>query len=366
VLELIASNLRLNLGRTVLTALGIGFGVAVITSLLAVTAGLKQTAASLVHLGGSDLGVFQKDISDPTASVLPVSLARDLERVPDVLRATPVMLIVGGVPHDLAAVAFGVQPDSFFARRAVLVRGRQSSGQAVIIGDALASQLHLRPASTVSVNRHVFHIAGVYHTGISPEDSGLMMHLAVAQQITGRLGEATTIPVQLRTTARASHAGTEITRTFPGTQVISDSEEAARAGANNVLIGKAVDLIVVLALIVGGITVTNTVAMSVLERQSELALLRVVGWSNWRISALVLGEGTAISLIGAGVGLLLGVVGSQLLVDALSVGPYVSPSVDAWDLGKALLIGIAIGVLGGIYPAWRVTRIRPATALARA
>src|SRR5205085_10051661 len=120
---------------------------------------------------------------------------------------------------------------------------------------------------------------------------------------------------------------------------------------NNVLIGKAVDLIVVLALIVGGITVTNTVAMSVLERQSELALLRVVGWSNWRISALVLGEGTAISLLGAGVGLFLGVLGSQLLVDALSVGPYVSPSVNAWDLGKALLIGIAIGVLGGIYPA---------------
>ena len=47
----------------------------------------------------------------------------------------------------------------------------------------------------------------------------------------------------------------------------------------------------------------------------------------------------------------------------MGVSAYVSPSVTAWALGRGLLVGVAIGVLGGVYPAWRVTRMRPLKAL---
>jgi hypothetical protein len=53
-----------------------------------------------------------------------------------------------------------------------------------------------------------------------------------------------------------------------------------------------------------------------------------------------------------------------LLVRVLGVSAYVSPSVTAWGLGRGLLVGVAIGVLGGVYPAWRVTRMTPLKALA--
>ena len=48
---------------------------------------------------------------------------------------------------------------------------------------------------------------------------------------------------------------------------------------------------------------------------------------------------------------------------ALGVSSYVSPSVTGRALGIGLLVGVAIGVLGGIYPAWRVTRMTPLRAL---
>ena len=70
------------------------------------------------------------------------------------------------------------------------------------------------------------------------------------------------------------------------------------------------------------------------------------------------------SVLGAAVGLLVGVIGAGLLVSALGVSTYVSPSVTAWGLGRGLLVGVAIGVLGGIYPAWRVTHMTPLKALA--
>jgi putative ABC transport system permease protein len=148
--------------------------------------------------------------------------------------------------------------------------------------------------------------------------------------------------------------------------VIADAGEAARAGANEALIHNATLVIIIIALIIGAVSVTNTMAMSVLERQGELALLSAMGWSAGRVATLIVGEGLGVSLVGAALGLLLGVLGSQLLVDAMGVGAYVSPSITAWGLGRGLLVGISIGVLGGIYPAWRITRMPLLKGLARA
>ena len=146
--------------------------------------------------------------------------------------------------------------------------------------------------------------------------------------------------------------------------MITDPQQALRAGANSTLISKAILVIVVIALIVGAISVANTMAISIIERQGEIGLLSTVGWSPVRVASLVLGEGVAVSVIGAAAGLFFGVIGAGLLVRALGVSSYVSPAITAWGLGRGLLVGVGIGVLGGIYPAWRVTRMRPLKALA--
>ena len=81
-----------------------------IVALLSVSDGITQTAAGFVHLGGSDLGVFQAGVSDPTVSILPTSQVARLERNPDVARATPLLLIVGKVRHAPSAFVFGARP----------------------------------------------------------------------------------------------------------------------------------------------------------------------------------------------------------------------------------------------------------------
>src|ERR1035441_3629828 len=105
--ELIANNLLRRIGRTLLTALGVGLGVATIVALLSVSDGLTQTAAGFIHLGNSDLGVFQAGVSDPTVSVLQTTLVTRLDRNPDIASATPLVLIVGKVPASPSAFVFG-------------------------------------------------------------------------------------------------------------------------------------------------------------------------------------------------------------------------------------------------------------------
>ncbi|HLL92319.1 MAG TPA: ABC transporter permease [Solirubrobacteraceae bacterium] len=367
-LAIITTNLLRRSARTVFTASGIAVGVATIVALLSFTQGLKNTAAGFVHLGGSDLGVFQANVSDPTASVLPESMVGRLAARPEVAQATPLLLIVEGVKADPAAIVFGAAPGGFFTRSLVLLSGgRPSTGaQTVLVGDRLAAQRHLLPGSQLTIRGRAFRVAGIYHSGILFEDAGAVLGLAEAQQLTARPGEATDVVVQLAQGTRASGASRSIERAFPGTQVITDPQQALRAGANSTLISKAILVIVVIALIVGAISVANTMAMSIMERQGELGLLSTVGWSPVRVASLIFGEGVAVSVLGASAGLLLGVIGGNLLVRALGVSAYVSPSVTAWGLGRGLLVGVAIGVLGGIYPAWRVTRMRPLRALAGA
>ncbi len=361
---IISNNLRRRSTRTVFTASGIAVGVATIVALLAFTQGLKETAAGFVHLGGSELGVFQANVSEPTASVLPESTVGRLSARADVARATPLLLIVEALRADSAAIVFGAAPAGFFTHNLVLTAGRRPTGaHEVLVGDRLAAQLHLLPGAALTIDGHRFSVAGIYHSGVLFEDSGAVLALAPAQQLAGRPGEVTDIVVQLAAGVRASRAGADIEHALPGTQVISDPQQALRVGANGILISKAILVIVVIALIVGAISVTNTMAMSIIERQGELGLLSTVGWSPLRVASLIFGEGVAVSMLGAAAGLLFGVIGGGLLVRALGVSAYVSPSVTAWGLGRALLVGVAIGVLGGIYPAWRVTRMTPLKAL---
>jgi putative ABC transport system permease protein len=364
--ELIVNNLLRRIGRTLLTALGVGLGVATIVALLSVSDGLTQTAAGFIHLGNSDLGVFQAGVSDPTVSVLQTTLVARLERNPDVASATPLVLIVGKVPASQSAFVFGADPKGFFVRRLVFSSGGQPSGARIAVGDGLASSLHLKPGSELRVDGHRFVVSGTYHSGITYEDQGAVLPLATAQAITGMTSEATTIPVQLAPGASTAAATRSIQHQFQGTQVIADPGEAARAGANGALIHNATLVIIIIALILGAISVTNTMAMSVLERQGELALLSTVGWSSPRVAALVIGEGIGVSLLGAAIGLVFGVLGSLLLIKLIGAGAYVSPNITAWGLGRGLLVGVSIGVLGGLYPAWRVTRMAPLRGLSRA
>jgi ABC-type lipoprotein release transport system permease subunit len=358
VLELVLTNIARHKARTLATAAGIALGVATIVALLSIGSGLKRTASELVHLGRADVGIFQAGVSDPTASKLPVALARRLERRPDVASATPLLLVVDSVRADPAAIVFGMDPAGFAARRLVVTDGaKQLGGRRILVGDRLARGLGVRPGDTLKVRRRAFTVAGVYHSGLFFEDSGAVLDIADAQRLTQRAGEATSIGITLAPGAHRDAAVAALRRDLPGTQVIGNPDDVERAGANGELVGKTVTIVAALALIVGGLGVSNTMAMAVLERRRELALLDALGWRRSRLIALVLAEGVATSIIGAGIGLVIGSLGAKWLGDGLGVSAIVTPSVTLQTVWQALAIGGAIGVLGSLYPAVRASSI---------
>jgi len=181
-----------------------------------------------------------------------------------------------------------------------------------------------------------------------------------AQALAGRTSdEATTFAVRLVPQPTAAQATRELSKAFPSLVAISEPSEAARAGANNQLISKAVLLVVVLALIIGALGVANTMLAAVLERRRELALLstRVERAPARRSRAGRSGHRQCDGHRG-GVAARPGC--KQASARRARPGGVYLPGRDALGLDRAILIG----VLGAVYPIRRVTRTQSLAALA--
>jgi ABC-type antimicrobial peptide transport system permease subunit len=178
VLALIVANVRRRMARTSLTAAGIAVGVAAVAALLALSAGLDATAAQLVHLGKADLGMFQADASDPTASLLPLSLLPRVRNEPFVSAATPIQLVTGAVARDQSAFVFGLDPKGFVAGRLVFSAGSGLHAGAADIGDVLLLLSAVGRAVAETPELNGFWLNG----GFRPADA---VHLGVAVSLRG-------------------------------------------------------------------------------------------------------------------------------------------------------------------------------------
>jgi putative ABC transport system permease protein len=190
-----------------------------------------------------------------------------------------------------------------------------------------------------------------------------VLPLPTVQSLARRPREVTTIGITVKLGWRPQEVAHEIERRFAGVTAVTEPGQAVKVDTSSRLIISTGWIVSLLALIVGGIGVTNTMAMSVFERIAEIGLLRAVGWRTSRIAALIVSEAIGISLVAAAAGLALGVAASEVFVrhSALSslVRPHYGASVWAWGLAFAL----GVGLIGAIYPTLRAVRLTPIAAL---
>jgi len=356
-LGLVRRNLLRRPVRTLLTASGVAIGVGLIVALLSIAAGTNRTAGDLIHIGRADFGLFQSGVSDATKSLLPVSLESTIAHNPGVAQTAGIFLYVTKVNEKESSLVFGLQPGQFPLQRLTLVSGTRAGA---LVGDHFGARI----GELLHIGGHAYRVSGTFHSGDRFEDQGVVLPMSTVQALAKRPAEVTSIGVIAKLGESPQTVAKQLEKRY-GITAVAEPGQAVKVDTSSRLIIDVGWVISVLALIVGGVGVTNTMAMSVFERVREIGILRAVGWPGRRIAALIVSEAVGISLVALALGLGVGVLAANLFTTQTGLSNLVSPEFTANVFIWGLAFALGVGIVGAAYPAWRALRLSPIEALRR-
>jgi len=130
-------------------------------------------------------------------------------------------------------------------------------------------------------------------------------------------------------------------------------------GKINAVLMVALPGLVSISLVVGGIVIMNIMLMAVAERTREIGIRKALGARRRDIMSQFLVESGTISVVGASVGVGVGLLAAQL-VDAFTAVPA---AVAPWSIALGVGLGAGVGMVAGLYPASRAARLDPIAAI---
>ncbi len=395
-------NLATHKLRSMLTMLGMIFGVGAVIAMLSIGEGAEREAMAMIErLGVRNVLVRDVDMrDDELQEVRETSLGvsrRDAVAIADAVPGVeqtcarveiePYTVLSGGRTVD--ATAHGV--DAAFAELTSLkvASGRfidavdvRNHAQVCVIGDGVRRELfgYSGPIGhVVKINELWLEVVGVLGgaggaasvQGVTVGSSDLDIYLPVSTAIRKLDLPALEAPLDeiiVRLTADASpaeaarlidqlldrlHGGEEDYELVVPEALLEQSRRTQRLF--NIVMGAIAGI----SLLVGGIGIANIMLATVFERTREIGVRRAMGARRDDIRTLFLMESFAISVLGGVAGVVLGLVISKLV--AASAGW--STVVTLWSVVLAFGVSMAVGIGSGLYPALRAANLNPIDAL---
>jgi putative ABC transport system permease protein len=114
-----------------------------------------------------------------------------------------------------------------------------------------------------------------------------------------------------------------------------------------------------IGLVVGAMVIMNIMLVAVAERTREIGIRKALGARRSDILSQFLIEASTLSVLGAAIGIALGLIAAKIVSMTTPLPAAVAP----WSIGMALVLGAGVGIVAGVYPATRAARLDPIAAL---
>jgi putative ABC transport system permease protein len=370
--------------RTSLTVVGITIGIwaLVVFSSMAnqinglVGMGTEYFADKIVVTDGEAFGTSPMRLAD-VATIEAIGGVAAVEPRIELLW-DPDPAVGFGVPDLLAGIVPGA--DAGYETFALeLATGRRltadDAGNVVVLGSTVARKYGVTAGGTVQIRGETFEVVGTLQpTLTSPDTTGqiplstaqrlylgdlppLVAENLVADELANQIVVYPTEGSDFETVAAAIEATVDNAATLTGAE-FTDTVGATTAIFNAIIIGVAA-----ISLIVGGLSVINTMAMSVAERTREIGIKRAIGGPRNRIIRELVAEAGVIGLIGGLLGLGLGAVVVALANEAGRASGTVLFDLTTQTALFAVGFSTILGMVAGIVPAWSAARLDPVSAL---
>ncbi|WP_328885448.1 ABC transporter permease [Streptomyces sp. NBC_00316] len=378
--------------RAALTALGTVLGVGSFVAVL----GLTATAASQIDGRFSELSATEVSVQDVSSEytefenlAFPDDADQRIERLNGVqhggvlwtvqlgkgqqVRSAPVAGSAAGTQIQVVAASAGALDAAgpSVSQGAVFNRWHDATRQRVaVIGTGMAAKLGITTLEThpaVFIGDQAFTVIGIVDDVRRKADLllSVIVPRSTAQQIWGppkdgaemlvstRIGAAQQVALEAPVALRPDHP--EYLRAVP-----PPDPRTLRSGVSGDL-GQLFLVLAAVCLFIGAVGIANTTLVAVMERTGEIGLRRALGARGRHILGQFLAESAVLGTLGGLVGTSLGV----LAVVGVAMTREWTPVIQPTTVMAAPVIGLVTGLLAGLYPAWRASRIQPVEALRR-
>ena len=381
-ISLALKNLTRRKLRSGLTLFGVAIAVSVLASLLAFGEGYERSLKiELERMGvqmmlvplGCPYDAASKVLKGKSLDVSLPDSALDIARKdPATACASPMLMATLPRPSEGRADLWaGIDASILALKPWWKMRSGTSrfpDANSVLLGAEAASTEFRRTGDTLyspETGRR-FKVCGILERSGTSDDSMFFIPLKTAQAMFHQERRLTAIAIRLKDPALITESSARLQR-IPGAQVTTFAE---MMGAFLNLVGSVRTLVMaitILAILISGLLTFNTMLASVLERTREIGMMRAVGASQGQMFFLLILEAFTLTFLGSSIGILLSIaVGSGVelmmkrLIPLTPNGSLIA--LTPFIVAQCFLVGIGMGCVAGLYPAWQASRLRPAEA----
>ena len=348
----------------ILAIVGIAIGIIVIVALGGITDGLVNTFEDTIHAGGADFSISGKETGDSAygTNTIDASWTDKIAAVEGVDEAYPIYVVLTSVGDDYMNTLIGIDPAGTTLADISMKDGRifEDDANEVILGEIYAEDNDYKVGDTIEVDGEEFEVVGIYETGDSNMAGGVFTSISKVGELMDDEDSISNIYVKVEKGVDAQEVADRIDAKYGDniTTITSVMEMTQMADMLNML-QASTWAISLLAIVVGGLGIINTMLMSVFERTREIGVLKAVGWSDKRILGMIVGESLVITIVSAIIGSLIGFGACTIFAPQIGIDPLFTPKIFI----QAFSIAIVVGIIGGLYPAIKAVKLPPTEAL---
>ncbi|MBN1133726.1 MAG: ABC transporter permease [Methanosarcinaceae archaeon] len=354
--------------RSGLTVSGIALGIFALVVMGAMSENFNQTFENSMSLTSDKIRVFAE--SGMFGGGLTDDKVPDVKRVPGVKDAYGILLTtfdedqmgmsgkqIFALPPEKSRIA--LDPVKLKAGRFL----EPGDTYQILVGTSIAGEYDLQIGSKLEIHDKNFTVIGILEYTGSFFDSTAAIPLETAQDIYNLEHSLSTIFAVPEEGIDSDILAKRIELNVKGTSTLSPRELQEQASQSLLIFSVITISSALLAAIIGGLSVMNTMLMSVTERTREFGILRAMGAETKDILLITLGEAALLGIIGGLLGIGIGSAAVYLINLWLAGKGIILFAITQRLLVVALLFATVIGTISGLYPAYRATKMSPMEAL---